>query len=163
MDDTARQPLPTEPSDRAFALIRRLAMATRELVDIVVVEDAKVVAEAKAPVASVSALIALKSVAIPRRAASNHPEKVASDIHDLVRLVEGRDLDGLAHSLAETEADLAKWIGSTLVNWFAPDRDQRYTLARVRRLSNSIDSQAIDEGVLSIVAVLGQGVLGELE
>jgi hypothetical protein len=38
-------------------------------------------------VASVAALIALKTVAMPRRAASHHPEKVVSDIFDLTRLV----------------------------------------------------------------------------
>ncbi len=86
--------------------------------------------EVAAPVASVAALVALKSVSMPRRSASNHPEKVASDVHDLVRLVEGRDLDALAQLLAASEAELANWIGSTLVRWFSSKADQRYTLAR---------------------------------
>jgi len=42
-------------------------------------------------VATVASLIALKAVAIPRRSASNNPQKVGSDIHDLVRLVQGCD------------------------------------------------------------------------
>ena len=159
MDDTSGHPLPGEPADRAFALARRYAMQTREQLAIVVTEGAETSVEATAPVASVAALVALKSVSMPRRVASNHPEKVASDAHDLVRLVEGRDLDALARVLAATEKELASWIGQTLVQWFSDDADQRYTLMRLRRLSSAVDAQSLDEDVLSIVAVLGQAVL----
>jgi len=48
MDDTAGHPLPAEPSDRAFALARRVAMHAREPLEIVVVEAGSVTAEASA-------------------------------------------------------------------------------------------------------------------
>jgi hypothetical protein len=159
IDDTAGHPLPAEPSDRAFALARRYAMQTREPLEIVVVEAGTLAAEASAPVASSASLIALKSVSMPRRSASNHPEKVGSDVHDLVRLVEGRDLDDLAQALAGGEGELSQWVGTTLVQWFSADADQRYTLARLRRLSGGIDVRAIDEGTLDVVAMLGRAVL----
>jgi hypothetical protein len=162
MDDTAGHPLPAEPSDRAFALARRYAMQTREPLEIVVVEAGTVAAEASSPVASAASLIVLKSVSMPRRSASNHPEKVGSDVHDLVRLVEGRDLDDLAQALAGGESELAQWVGTTLVQWFSADADQRYTLARLRRLSGGIDVRAIDEGTLDVVAMLGHAVLDAL-
>lgn len=162
MDDTSGLALPREPSDRSFALARRYAMQTREPLGIVVTEGATVSIEATAPVASVAGLVALKSVSMPRRAASNHPEKVASDAHDLVRLVQGRDLDALAQQLNATGSELATWIGQTLVHWFSDDADQRYTLTRLRRLSGALDAQSVDEDSLSIVAVLGQAVLDGL-
>jgi len=163
MDDTAGQPLPAEPSDRAFALARRQAIEAREPLEIVVVEAGKGTAEATAPVASVPSLIALKSVSMPRRSASNHPEKVGSDIHDLVRLVEGRDLDELAQALAGLNEQLVRWVGTTLLPWFSTDADQRYTLARLRRLSGGTDVRSIDEGALDVVALLGRLVLDSLE
>ncbi|MGH3441114.1 MAG: nucleotidyl transferase AbiEii/AbiGii toxin family protein [Nitriliruptorales bacterium] len=159
MDDTAGDPLPAEPSDRVFALARRQAMEARETLEIVVVDAGRVSAEASAPVASVPSLIALKSVSMPRRSASNHPEKVGSDIHDLVRLVEGRDIDELAQALAGVDGELANWIGTTLVQWFSADADQRYTFARLRRLSGGTDVRSIDEGALDVVAMLGRAVL----
>jgi len=96
---------------------------------------------------------------MPRRSASNHPEKVGSDVHDLVRLVEGRDLDDLAQALAGGEGEFAQWVGTTLVKWFSAGADQRYTIARLRRLSRGIDVRAIDEGTLEVVAMLGRAVL----
>ncbi len=134
-------------------------MQTREPLEIVVVEAGTVAAEASAPVASAASLTALKSVSMPRRSASNHPEKVGSDVHDLGRLVEGRNLDDLAQALAGGEGELAQWFATTLVQWFSADADQRYTLARLRRLSGGIAVRAIDEGALDAVAMLGSAVL----
>lgn len=111
MDDTSRHSLPLEPGDRAFALARRYAMQTREQLAIVVTEGAEISVEATAPVASVAALVALKSVSMPRRLASNHPEKVASDAHDLtfafgqhVEACRGRD-GGRARGVCELGDD----------------------------------------------------------
>ena len=64
-----------------------MALATSEATEFVVVEGGDVVATARAPIATASSLLALKTVAIPRRSGSNSP-KVGSDIHDLVRLVQ---------------------------------------------------------------------------
>ncbi len=98
-------------------------------------------------------------VSIPRRIDSNHPNKVGSDIHDLYRLVAGHAFDDLAQSLAQTAPELAQWVGATLVKWFSPDEDLRYTFARLQRLSTSLDTRAIGEGDLAIVGELGAAVL----
>ena len=159
MADAAGVALPTEPSERAFALARRLAIATSEWTELVVTEDEGVVAEVRAPVATVASLIALKTVAIPRRAAGNSPEKVGSDIHDLVRLVQGRDFATVAAAISEGGDDLSEWIAATLIKWFSPDQDMRYTFARLRRLARSTDAEALTEDDLALVAVLGQVLL----
>ncbi|KAA0235724.1 MAG: hypothetical protein EDR02_03045 [Actinobacteria bacterium] len=61
-------------------------LATSEWTGLQVVEDGDLVGEATAPIATVPALIALKAEAIPRRSGGNSPQKVGSDIHDLVCL-----------------------------------------------------------------------------
>lgn len=159
MADTAEEPLPTEPGERAFALARRMALATSESTELVVVEDEAVVARTTAPIATASSLIALKAVAIPHRSQSNRPEKVGSDIHDLVRLVQGCDFGETVASITEASAELRDWVGTTLVKWFSPNQDLRYTFARLRRLTSSPDAEALIEGDLAIVAELGHTLL----
>ena len=159
MDDTSDAPLPTEPGDHAFALARRMALATSEETELVVVEDEAVVARTSAPVATASSLIALKAVAIPHRAQSNHPAKVGSDIHDLVRLVQSCDFDETIDSIAEAGAELRDWVGTTLVKWFSPDQDLGYTFARLRQLARSPDAAALIEVDLEVVAQLGHELL----
>jgi len=159
MADTTGAPLPTEPGERAFALARRMALATSESTELVVVEDEVVVARTSAPVATASSLIALKAIAIPHRSQSNRPEKVGSDIHDLVRLVQSCDFDETVDSIAEASAELRDWVGATLVKWFSPDQDLRYTFARLRRLAQSPDAKALTEDDLAIVAELGHEML----
>lgn len=61
-----------------------------------------------APIATASSLIALKAVAIPHRSQSNRPEKVGSDIHDLVRLAQSSDFDETVASITEASAELAR-------------------------------------------------------
>lgn len=159
MDDTSDTPLPTEPGERAFALARRMALATSEGTELVVVEDEAVVARTSAPVATASSLIALKAVAIPHRAQSNRPAKVGSDIHDLVRLVQNCDFDETIDSITRASAELREWVGATLVKWFSPDQDLRYTFARLRQLARSPDAEALTENDLAIVAELGHTLL----
>ena len=159
MADTAEEPLPTEPGERAFALARRMALATSESTELVVVEDEAVVARTTAPIATASSLIALKAIAIPHRSQSNRPEKVGSDIHDLVRLVQSCDFDETVASITEASAELRDWVGTTLVKWFSPNQDLRYTFARLRRLTSSPDAEALIEGDLAIVAELGHTLL----
>ncbi len=156
MDDTADVPLPTEPGDRAFALARRMALATSESTELQVVEEGDVVGEATASIATVPALIALKAVAIPRRSAGNSPQKVGSDIHDLVRLVDGCDFDAVRDEIASAGDELREWVGDTLVKWFSSEQDLRYTHARLRRLASSPDADALTEDDLAIVADLGR-------
>ena len=159
MDDTSDSPLPTEPGDRAFALARRMALATSEATELVVVEDEAVVAGTTAPIATAPSLIALKAVAIPRRARSNHPAKVGSDIHDLVRLVQSCDFDETIDSVAGAGAELRDWVGTTLVKRFSPDQDLGYTFARFRQLARSPDAEALTEDDLAIAAELGHALL----
>ena len=148
-----------ESGERAFALARRMALATSEPMELCVIEDETVVAEAIAPIATASSLIALKTVAIPRRSQSNSPEKVGSDIHDLIRLVQSCDFDTAAGSITGAGDELRDWVGTTLVKWFSPDRDLRYTFARLRRLAPWPDAAALTEGDLAIVAELGHALL----
>ena len=159
MADTSDTPLPAEASERAFALARRMALATSEPTELVAVEDGDVVAKATAPIATTSSLIALKTVAIARRAQGDSPQKVGSDIHDLVRLVHSCDFDAVADSLAPAGDDLRDWVGTTFVHHFSPDQDLRYTFARLRRLARSTDADALPEDDLSVVAELGHMLL----
>ena len=159
MADTADTPLPTEPGERAFALARRMALATSESTELVVVEDETAVARASAPIATASSLIALKAVAIPHRSQSNHPEKVGSDIHDLVRLVQSCDFDDAVDSITGASAELRDWVGTTLVKWFSPDQDLRYTFARLRRLARSPDAEALTQDEMASVSELGHMLL----
>ena len=159
MADTANDPLPTEPGERAFARARRMALATSESTELVVVEDEAVVARTSAPIATASSLIALKAVAIPHRSQSSHPEKVGSDIHDLVRLVQGCDFGQTVASITGASAELRDWVGTTLVKWFSPEQDLRYTFARLRQLTSSPDAAALIEDDLLIVAELGHALL----
>lgn len=51
------------------------------------------------------------------------------------------------------------WVGNTLVKWFSPAQDLRYTYARLRRLARSIDAEALTEDDLAAVAELGRVLL----
>ena len=159
MADTSDTPLPAEAGERAFALARRMALATSEPTELVAVEDGDVVAKATAPIATTSSLIALKAVAIARRAQGDSPQKVGSDIHDLVRLVQSSDFDAVADSIATAGDELRNWVGATLVKYFSPEQDLRYTFARLRRLARSTDAETLSEDDLAIVAELGHELL----
>ena len=155
MADTAHVPSPIEPGERAFELARHMALATSEWTELQVVEGRDIIAEASAPIATGPALIVLKTVAIPRRSLGNSPEKVGSDIHDLVRLVQGCDFDAVEHAISEAGDELREWVGKTLVKWFSPGLDLRYTYARLRRLARSTDAEVLTEDDLATVAELG--------
>ena len=159
MADTSDTPLPAEASERAFALARRMALATSEPTELVAVEDGDVVAKATAPIATTPSLIALKAVAIARRARGDNPEKVGSDIHDLVRLVHSCDFDAVVDSLATAGDELRIWVGATLVKCFSPEQDLRYAFARLRRLARSTDADSLTQDDLAIVAELGHVLL----
>ena len=116
------------------------------------------VAEATAPIATSSSLIALKAVAIARRPHGRTPEKIGSDIHDLVRLVHGCDFDIVASAIAGGGSELSGWVKATSMKHFSPDRDLRYTFARVRRLARSVDAEALTEDDLAVVADLSRAL-----
>lgn len=97
--DLADEPLPPDAERRAFALARGLALitATKHTVS---VRDrtSEATAEATLPIATIPALVALKTVSMIRRPHSHHPEKVGSDIHDLVRLVDAVGAEFKSHA-----------------------------------------------------------------
>ncbi len=159
MGDTSDTPLPTDPGERAFALARRMALSTSESTELLVFEDETVVTRTSAPIATASSLIALKAVAIPRRSQSSNSAKVGSDIHDLVRLVHNSDFDDAVDSISGAGAEVRDWVGTTLVKWFAPDKDLRYTSTRLRRFTSSPDAQVLTDDDLAIVAELGHALL----
>ena len=159
MADTTGVALVGEPSDRAFALARRLALVTAEPTELVVIEGTQTVAAATAPVATSAALVALKAVAMPRRASSASPAKVGSDIHDLVRLVQHSDIGTVADEIAAHSEELRKWVAATLLKWFSPGQDLRYTHARLRRLTPSPDAEILTEDDLALVARFGDALL----
>ena len=97
---------------------------------------------------------------MPRRSAGLHPEKVGSDIHDLVRLVAGRRPAELAPALSEVPNELVTWVGQTLVKWFGRDHDLRYTEARLRRFVTADDAAAVAESDMALVGELGAALLG---
>lgn len=134
-----------EPGDRAFGLARRLALTRSSPCRLQVLDpdDRAVVAECTAETATVDALVALKSVSLPRRPSSPHPEKVLSDALDLVRLVAGHDLGELASSLRAIDPGLLRWTSETLTKWFASGEDGRYTAARLRQFGVDADDVAL--------------------
>ena len=136
-----------------------MALATSEPTELVAVEDGDVVAKATAPIATTSSLIALKAVAIARRAGGDSPEKVGSDVHDLVRLVQSSDFDAVIDSIATAGDELRDWVGATLVKYFSPEQDLRHTFARLRRLARSTDADSLTEDDLASVAELGHVLL----
>ena len=112
-----------------------------------------------APIATTPSLIALKAVAIARRSGGDSPQKVGSDIHDLVRLVQSCDIDAAANSITAASDDLRAWVAMTLLQHFSADRDLRYTFARLRQLTSSPDAAALTEDDLAIVAEVGHALL----
>ena len=123
MADTSDTPLPAEASGRAFALARRMALATSEPTELVAVEDGDVVAKATAPIATTPSLIALKAVAIARRARGDNPEKVAPTSTISSRLVQSSNFDAVVDSIATAGDELRDWVGATLVKYFSPEQE----------------------------------------
>ncbi len=138
--DLADDPLPADPERRAFAIARRTALesAVRERV-IVTSTGGAVAAEALIPIATIPALVALKTVAMFRRPHSRHPEKVGSDIHDLVRLIDAVGASTVGADIAAADPELATWIADHIENAFG--QDLRYTIVRLRRHDRSAAAQ----------------------
>lgn len=106
--DLADDPLPGDAERRAFALARRFALTTAEPERVIVTAcDRNVIVDEVIPVATLATLTALKAVAMVRRPHGNHPHKVGSDIHDLVRLVTNSGAKRIAEELAGFDLELA--------------------------------------------------------
>ena len=138
---------------------RRAALASADAERIIVTNaGGQVVADAQIPVAGIAALTALKTVSMVRRPHGNHPEKVGSDIHDLVRLVAAGGARTVAADLTDMDRDLAKWVGDQIERSFGPDL--RYTLLRLRTNDRSPGAQALDDDAIARYGDPGRGAAG---
>jgi len=152
--DLADEPLaaPSDVERRTFALARRCALATAETERVLVVDRHQApVVEAEIPVATIAALSALKTVSMVRRPHGRHPQKVGSDIHDLVRLVASGP-QGIAEQLASFDVELAGWVASTIGRAFGDDL--RYTLLRLRNNDGSAGARALIDDDIAATVIL---------
>lgn len=136
---------------RAFALARRFALQSATVEGVVVSHGGVIAIDARVPVATTSALVALKTVSMVRRPHGNSPHKVGSDIHDLVRLVTGAGASSVA---AEIVADrrLGTWMADQVGRAFGGDL--RYTLLRLRTNDRSVGAQALTDSEVEAIIVL---------
>ncbi len=107
--------------------------------------------DATIPVATSSALVALKTVSMVRRPHGNSPHKVGSDIHDLVRLVAAAGARSVAAELIR-DAELAAWTADQIGRAFG--QDLRYTVLRLRTNDRSAGAQALTDSEVEATIVL---------
>lgn len=155
--DLADDPLPGDDERRAFALARRHALLTAAPERVLVADRDAVVVDATIPVATMGALVALKTVSMVRRPHGNTPHKVGSDIHDLVRLVADAGASAVAAELLR-DTELAAWVAGQVDRAFG--RDLRYTLLRLRTNDRSAAAQALSDAAVEATVVLADE-LGE--
>lgn len=149
--DLADEPLPGDVERRVFALARRYALQTAVMERVVVSDRGSLVVEATIPVATSSALVALKTVSMVRRPHGNSPHKVGSDIHDLVRLVADTGARSIAADLVG-DGELAAWTAEQVGRAFG--QDLRYTLLRLRSNDRSAGAQALTDNEVEATIVL---------
>lgn len=159
--DLNDDPLPGDHDRRAFALARRSALDTARTESIVVSDPTgAVIAGADIPVATPGSLVALKTVSMIRRPHGNHPAKVGSDIHDLVRLVTTTGARALALDLAAGDPELATWVAEQIARAFGPDL--RYTLHRLRANDRSPGAQSLTDADIAATVILGDALHEQL-
>jgi hypothetical protein len=95
-----------------------------------------------------------------RRPHSNHPEKVGSDIHDLVRLVDAVGARSIGETVAAAAPELAWWMAERIEPAFG--KDLRYTLLRLRRNDRSAAAQALSDDTVGAVSILADVLHDEL-
>lgn len=108
--------------------------------DLVAVEEttgARLAEAAGRLVASAPGLVAMKATTVPLRASAK-PEKRASDLYDLGRLIETGGLDRAG--VAAMPDPVARAVGDRLHTWFVSDRGRDRTFRDVRRF----DDPALD-------------------
>jgi len=156
--DLADDPLPDDVDRRPFALARRGALRTAGPERIIVSgRDGIDLADAVIPVATGGALVALKAVAMVRRPHGNHPKKVGSDIHDLVRLTAGIGALAVATEVAALGVELAGWVADHVERSFTGP-DLRYTLLRLRRFDRSAGAMALTDDDVAATAILADAI-----
>lgn len=119
--------------------------------DIVAVDEAggERLAEARdRQVATTSGLVAMKATAVPLRA-STRPEKRASDLYDLARLLVAAGPDPA--TLAGMPAALADVVRGRLHTWFIDDAGRDRTFREVRRFDEpSVDLDDVADAVADL-------------
>ncbi|HSH61912.1 MAG TPA: hypothetical protein VK988_20135 [Acidimicrobiales bacterium] len=152
--DLNDDPLPGDTDRRAFALARREALRSATPENILVTDRTGAdIARAVVPLASIGSLVSLKTVSMIRRPHGNHPEKVGSDIHDLVRLVGEAGARTLAVEIASGDRELAAWVADQITRAFGVAL--RFTLVRLRRTDRSAGAQALTDADVAATIVLG--------
>jgi hypothetical protein len=96
-------------------------------------------------VASAAGIVAMKVTTVPLRA-SSRPEKKASDLYDLARvLVDGGMARGALRQLPEP---LARAVADQLAHWFVDDTGRDRTYRVVRRFDEPrLDLDAVSDAV----------------
>lgn len=125
---------------------------TATALDLTVVSDADGSLLSSAPsrlVASAGGLVAMKATTVPLRA-SSRPEKRASDLYDLARLV--GETTGLAE-IGAAPAVLRSAVFDRLSEWFASPRGRDRTFRDVRRFD--LATTDLDDVADAIGAALG--------
>jgi hypothetical protein len=108
-------------------LARRWALDTAETLAVAVAVAGETVAQARLPVATTAALVAMKLHALPLR---THPLKRANDAYDVVRLVEAEGPAALARRLSSAPEKLGEATIEALRHHFSTHGD--VTLQRIR-------------------------------
>ncbi len=160
MASTVGEELPVQDDSRAFALARRWAYEQATTTAVTAVgRDGEPVASCVLELATVASLVALKVVALRGRQGRTSKTKVGSDIHDLVRLVDGRRLDELAMVFESAPSDLSGYLANQLVHFFHPDYDGRLSLGRLHTLTGrNVDALAVTLDQLALLSELGLGI-----
>lgn len=154
--DLADNPLPTDVERRAFALARRTALSSAVIERIIVTDHNRIeIANATMPVATIAALSALKTVSMIRRPHGKHPEKVGSDIHDLVRLA-ATGPRAIASEFVTLDRELAIWIADQIERAFGSDI--RYTLVRLRKNDRSPGATALSDDEVAATVILADSI-----
>lgn len=126
---------------------------TATALDVVAVDEAAGDRLAEAPgrlVATTSGLVAMKATAVPLRA-STRPEKRASDLYDLSRLLVAPGPDPA--TLTAMPAVLASVVGDRLSAWFVEDAGRDRTYREVRRFDEpAVDLDEVADAVLELTA-----------
>ena len=124
--------------------------------DVVAVDEVTGDRLAHAPqrqVATTSGLVAMKVTAIPLRA-STRPEKRASDLYDLSRLLLAPGPD--AATLEQMPDVLARVVRTRLRSWFIDDAGRDRTFREVRRFDEPlVDLDDVADAVADLVGTAG--------
>jgi len=138
------------------ALAHTWAHDTATPLDITAVDDSDGAVLAVATnrlVATTTGIIIMKASTVPLRA-SSRPEKRASDLYDLGRLLTAGDM--IDENLAALPAVLLDPIAERLVGWFVNDAGRDRTYREVRRFDEPrLDFDRAEDAVEQIVGLLG--------